>query len=206
MTALSVVIYCIIAVIILTLFLTISIKFEYDMEKPFKLRLFLYNEKIGINLLGKKRKKKPEEDKKTETEEKEETKNKKSVFEKLYDIYTEFSKVKYTYYYSQDFIRKRIMVKQLNVNVLFGMSDAAKTGIATGTIWALLYNMFALLTKVVTVKNHNFNVEPDYNREKFLFSANGIINFRLVNIISIFVFVLIKYIKVSKNTTLKEVI
>jgi hypothetical protein len=173
------------------------------METPFKLRIFLYNEKIGINLL---KKKKHQEYKKTDLEEKEEIRNKKSVFEKLYDLYTEFNKVKYTYYYSQDFIRKRITLKNLNVNVFFGMSDAAKTGIATGSIWAILYNMFGLLTKVVTVKNHNFNVEPDYNREKFLFSANGIINFRLVNIISILVFVLIKYIKVSKNSTLKEVI
>lgn len=205
MTAFLTVIYCIIAVIILILFLKFSIKFEYDMETPFKLRLFLYNEKIGINLLNKK-KKKHQEDKKTDADKKEETQNKKSVFEKLYDIYTEFNKVKYTYYYSQDFIRKRIVFKKLNVDVSFGMSDAAKTGIATGAIWGLLYNMLALLTKIVTVKNHNFNVEPDYNSEKFLFSANGIINFRLVNIISILIFVLIKYIKVSKNTTLKEVI
>ncbi len=203
LTAFLTVIYCILALIVLMLFLKISINFEYDMGLPFKLRLFLYNEKIGINLLNKK---KTANDKKTAAEEKKLAENKKSVFEKLYDIYTEFNKVKYTYYYSQDFIRKRIVFKKLNVDVSFGMSDAAKTGIATGAIWGLLYNMLALLTKVVTVKNHNFNVEPDYNSEKFLFSVNGIINFRLVNIISILIFVLIKYIKVSKNTTLKEVI
>ena len=124
----------------------------------------------------------------------------------MVNVYTELKNIKYTYLLSQDFIQKRLVLEKLNVSIEFGMEDAAKTGIATGAVWGLIYNIFALVTKIFTVNDHNFKVEPDYNNEKFLLSANGILKFKIVNIISIAFFVLIKYIAVSKKTqeNLKE--
>jgi len=190
--------------IFIILFLEISVKFDYDdrLNENFRLRIFLYNEKFGINLLKKDKPKKPKKKKEEKTKDKEKI----SFFEKIVDVFEELKNISYAYYYSKDFIRKRLILEKLNVNIDFGMSDAAKTGIATGAIWAVLYNIFAVVTKIFTVYDHKFNVEPDYNNEKFLFGVNGILKFKLVNIISIAFYVLIKYITVSKKTqeNLKE--
>ena len=110
-----------------------------------------------------------------------------------------FQKIKYTQLTSRDFIKKRVIIKELNAKITFGLEDAAKTGIATGAVWALIYNIFALITKFATVSEHKFDVEPDYNNECFSASLNGIITVKIVNIISIALYVFVKYMTVSNK-------
>lgn len=203
MGVLLTVILVILAVLIVILSLKLSVKFSLstgDKEK-LKLRIFAYSEKIGfdIKFKDKNNDENKDENKDEKTESKDEKKDAKSIFEKLLDLYKELQKVKYTCITSKDFIKKRLVLKELNVLIEFGLSDAAKTGIATGAVWATIYNVLEFLTKFVTLKNHKFNVEPDYNNEKYYASFDGIITVRIVNIISIALYVLMKYMKISKE-------
>lgn len=189
-------IIALLSLIALFLLLKISVKFEFNSEtkEEFKIRVYLYNEKLGFDV------KKKQKNEKAEKAEKEgEKKEKSTILERLYNLYTELQKLRYTYILSQDFLRKRLILKNIEAHVAFGLSDAAKTGIATGAVWAFIYNVFGFVTRIFTVENHKFNVEPDYNNEKFFTSINGILTFRTANIISIALYLLIKYITVSKK-------
>ena len=78
------------------------------------------------------------------------------------------------------------------------MSDAAITGITTGILWASVYSVFAVITKIVTVHKHNFKIDPIFNKSVFTIKCDGIIYARLVNIINAG-FILLKNYNKAKN-------
>lgn len=196
LTAFFTVLIALLSLIAIFLFLKISVNFKFNNEikEELKIRVYLYNKKIGFDI---KKKQKKEKDKKLEKNSNK--KEKGTILERLYNLYTELQKMKYTYILSKEFLRKRLVLKNIEANVDFGLSDAAKTGIATGAVWTFIYNVFGFITRIFTVENHKFNVKPDYNNEKFFVSIDGILTFRIANIISIALYLLIKYITVSKK-------
>ena len=97
------------------------------------------------------------------------------------------------------FIQKRITAEDISFHLKFGLTDAASTGIATGAIWAVLYNILALIGRIGTLKNHTFEVVPVYTEAGFISEGSFKLSFRLIGIISVILRLYLTYKKLTKN-------
>ena len=150
--------------------------------------------KIDIQLLGKEKNEKDtpkDTDKPTEKE-------KTSILEKLSRICKMLEKSRLTYVMSRKTLKKRITFENIYLALTFGLDDAARTGIATGSVWGVVYNLFALLCRVSNVKNHKFNITPDFEKECYDIVFEGILTLSLANIICICAVVYRNYRKACK--------
>lgn len=185
--------------LLLLFFLFVKLNFKFVIEYGFnnqnfvKLRFYVIHPVLGINikLNNKEEISKNEPQKEGETE-------KTSFIQKLKDIKKNFDIIKDTLSNSKKSIKKTINIKKLDLNIDFGMSDAAITGITTGILWASVYSVFAVITKIVTVHKHNFKIDPIFNKSVFTIKCDGIIYARLVNIINAG-FMLLKNYNKAKN-------
>lgn len=150
--------------------------------------------KIDINLLGDSKKEEKPEEKEISNEEKEKT----NILEKLSRICKMLEKSRLTYVMSRKALKKRITFENIYFALTFGLGDAARTGIATGSAWGIVYNLFALLCRVSNVKNHKFNITPDFENECYDLVFEGILALSLANIICICAVVYRNYRKVCK--------
>ena len=90
---------------------------------------------------------------------------------------------KNTFSASKGNIKKMIVVKNINLNMDFGLGDAFATGISTGVLWGVLYSAFALICHLFTVEGHNFSIDPKFNKKIVKVSTNGVIYTRLADVI-----------------------
>lgn len=150
--------------------------------------------KININLLGDDKKEKTPEEKETASDEKEKT----SILEKLDRICKMLEKSRLTYVMSRKALKKRLTFENIYFALTFGLGDAARTGIATGSAWGVVYNLFAILCRVSNVKNHKFNITPDFENECYDIVFEGILALSLANIICICAVVYRNYRKACK--------
>lgn len=88
---------------------------------------------------------------------------------------------------------------KLNVNLNYGLDDAAVTAILFG----LIYNFYSLIEwffySILKVKDMNFQLTPNYNKMLFILELNGIIYVSLVKIIFIYVILRKSYNKKTKD-------
>lgn len=150
--------------------------------------------KININLLGDSKKEKTPDEKETANDEK----DKKNILEKLDGICKLLEKSRFTYVMSRKALKKRLTFENIYFALTFGLGDAARTGIATGSAWGIVYNLFALLCRVSNVKNHKFNITPDFENECYDIVFEGILKVSLANIICICAVVYRNYRKACK--------
>ena len=94
-------------------------------------------------------------------------------------------RIRNVYNDSRHFVSKRFCAEDIYVNISFGTWDAALTGIATGAIWALLYDILGFLSTVATINNHKFDVDSVYDRSFFHIKAGAVFRFRIVGIAGI---------------------
>ncbi|MBE7037443.1 MAG: DUF2953 domain-containing protein [Ruminococcaceae bacterium] len=200
MTIFLIILSIFLLILLFLLFVKLNFKFiiEYGFnnENFVKLRFYVIHPVLGINI---KLNNKENEEKETKKEEiKDEEKEKTSFIEKAKDVKKNFDIIKDTFSNSKQSIKKTINIKKLDLNIDFGLSDAALTGISTGVLWASVYSVFSVLTKIVTVHKHNFKIDPIFNKTVFTVKCDGIIYARLVNIISAG-FMLLKNYNKAKN-------
>ena len=82
-------------------------------------------------------------------------------------------------------LRQKIEFKTVDFKVHFGLSDAAKTGIATGAAWTSSSCLVSVINQMFGIKKIDLNVTPDFNRECFNLYIKSILILRPVHIISI---------------------
>ncbi len=82
-------------------------------------------------------------------------------------------------------IRQRTKFDTITFCLSFGLSDAAKTGIATGAAWASSSCILSVLDHMFDIKKIYLDVSPDFNREHFHLYIKSILRLRLVHIINI---------------------
>ncbi len=82
-------------------------------------------------------------------------------------------------------LRQKIEFKTVDFKVHFGLSDAAKTGIATGAAWTSSSCLVSVINQMFGIKKIDLNVTPDFNRECFNLYVKSILILRPVHIISI---------------------
>ena len=162
----------------LILFVRAKLVFSFKKQKgedavmSFQLRLFggLIKKNISFN---------KKEDKPTNYQNEKELK----FFEKVKKYYNNFLDFKAVYGENSKKIRKTVYAEKIHLDISFGLGDAAKTGIATGSAWAGIYNVVAFVSKVIRIKEPNITLTPEYN--EFTCNASGecIITARPVNLI-----------------------
>lgn len=161
-------------------------------SKNFILRFYVFTKKLGFNIKFKETKKEKE---KKEIEKKE---GKDSFVDKSKRFKNNIGIFKNTFSASKGHIKKSVIVKNINLNIDFGLGDAAATGIATGVLWGVIYSAFSLVCHLFTVENHMFAVDPQFNKKITKINADGIIYTRLVNLIITAVVILTNYSKAKK--------
>lgn len=82
-------------------------------------------------------------------------------------------------------LRQKIEFKTVMFRVHFGLSDAAKTGIATGAAWASSSCLVSVINQMFGIRKIDLDVAPDFNRECFNLHIKSILILRPVHIISI---------------------
>lgn len=142
---------------------------------------------------------KAEHPKKDKTKRQPEQKEDIQVFALLQKGYHLFRKLEYTMLMSREGIRKRLVLEKLDLDLKFGLGDAAETGIATGVAWGLLYNIYAQLDRFVTVENHGFQLTPVFNSRGFQVLFSGVLRFRLIDTIVISLMVLYHFLMVNQK-------
>lgn len=88
--------------------------------------------------------------------------------------------------------RKFIKNEKFSVNIIMGTGDAATTAIGTGALWAVVYGLIAILSKIVVIERHKVEISPDYAGASFKATAECILSSRIVYIIIIAITILIK--------------
>lgn len=184
--------------LILLFFLFVKLNFKFcaqygfDEKKYVKLRFYVIHPFFGINIKFDKKEK--QINKSNENQQKEiKQEDNQSFLDKAKDLKKNFDILKNTFSNSKPSIKKTINIKEINLKMDFGLSDAAITGISTGILWATLYSAFAIVTQLFTVDKHDFKINPIFNKNIFTLECNGIIYARLVNIIRTVITILKNY-------------
>lgn len=179
--------------------LTVCISLDKENNEKLKtdFRIKIANREIDLSRFAGK-KKTPKDSagpEKAETEDESE----KSLIEKLSKLRTNIARGKYTYLLSKRYVRKKISVQNLDFSLMFGLGDAAQTGIATGAVWGGIYNIFGFVDSLFTVRSHNFNVTPVFEAEGIAYRFNTKIECRVLNLLLVAFAVMINYIKTGKK-------
>lgn len=139
------------------------------------------------------------EERKDEKKAKKRQADKPGILERLQNGYHLLRELQYTVLKSREAIRKRLVVEMLELDVAFGLSDAAQTGIATGIAWGVLYNIYAQADRFVTVQSHNFCITPSFNSQGYRAAFSVTLKVRLADLIGISIIVACNYLTVHQK-------
>ena len=97
------------------------------------------------------------------------------------------------------YLAGKIIIEELVLKLRFGDSDAARTGIETGLIWAAIGGITAAANNFFTVeKPIEVDVMPEFNQKMLDLYINGIIRTRVAHIIIAAIMALRIYSKYDK--------
>lgn len=204
-------VYGLIGFLLLTLALALfsPIRVRLTVEKSgetaldIRLTLCMHGREFAIPLLeesGKIAHKKAEKpQKKAKKSQEKEKKQETGILERLQGGYRLVRKMQVTLLASRASIRKRLVIETLELDVKFGLSDAAQTGMATGVAWGALYNLYAQLDRFVTIKDHRFQITPVFNSQGYRVAFAGTLKVRLASLMGIAIIVLGNYLTVSRK-------
>ncbi|MBQ7901827.1 MAG: DUF2953 domain-containing protein [Clostridia bacterium] len=186
--------YIILAVILvlLAVIITVPIRLTADYANgSYQLYMKIFGLKFDLSKFasrGKKGKKAKNDN--TNPAQQQEADSDKKLMDKISSAYSLVMRIKNVYGSGRHFIVKRLVVENIYVNISFGTFDAALTGIATGAVWSVLYELLGLLTLAATVNNHKFNVDTVYDRSFFDINGGAILKFRIVSAVGILLWLL----------------
>ncbi len=84
------------------------------------------------------------------------------------------------------FLKDRMVkIQDLDINIKFGFSDAAATGIAVGVVNGAVYGTLGFLHHNFNLKKFNVEIEPYFEREIFEACVEGSIRIKTIHILSI---------------------
>lgn len=182
------------------LFLKITLEFtaSYAQDTPlhFSISVSLRKGRIKVDIpLNGQDEKKPKESKQVAEHDKKTIKDYIHLLQKARDFLRDAIA---TYRLSRPSIQSRLHLENVELMAVYGLGDAAQTGIITGTAWGLIYNLYALLGQVTTLYTHHFDLKPVFNAKGFRFSLKVALRLRLAGLIYIGVTVLVNYLRVTR--------
>ena len=190
---------CLTALAVLILFL-LFVRLNFNFEgyfnnaegKNFTLRFYVFTKKLGFDIKFKETKKEKEK------KEAEKAEGKDNFIDKAKRAKNNINILKNTFSASKGHIKKSITVKYINLDMDFGLGDAALTGISTGVLWGVIYSAFALVCKLFTVKEHKFSIDPIFNKNIMKINLDGVVYTRLIDILTAAVIIFKNYSKAKK--------
>lgn len=120
-------------------------------------------------------------------------------FDKVKKYYGLFLDFKDTYKKNSRKIRRTVHIDYLRLDVKFGLGEAARTGIATGGVWAGIYSVIAFVASIATLTEPKVNVVPAYNEQLCEAEAECIISARLAKLIYTLASLGISYYFISRK-------
>ena len=94
-----------------------------------------------------------------------------------------------------DYFKKKLKITTLRLHFHIGLSDAAATGIVTGSAWGALYDAAALLDYHFRLYDKNIHVAPDFTREIFETDIEVVLS---IKVFYLFVFAYRTYKSIKK--------
>ena len=137
--------------------------------------------------------------KKAQNQAKKADKTDEGIIKKIKKVSQTLKIVKNLYSENRWHIRNALTVENFDFHVKFGLSDAAKTGIATGEVWTLLYTVRAFTAQVGSLKNHYFEVCPVYTEEVFECQGTVKLSMRMISAIKLCVRLYLTYTNINKS-------
>ncbi len=160
-----------------------------------------FKSEFGVKVFGKSidlsrlKKEKPTVSKPGEPQAEAEAEDKPPLNERLHNLRINIERGRYTYLLSKRYVVRKIKVEKLELDLTFGLDDAAHTGIATGAAWGSLYNIYAFIDRLFLVKSHSFNITPVFEGECLDLKFEAEVYFSLSNILAIGIAVFTNYMK-----------
>jgi len=127
-----------------------------------------------------------------------------SFFKKIKKYYGEFLIWKNVYKKNSCKIRKTVHIEKTNLELKFGLGDAAITGITTGSVWAGIYNVIAFFARIFRVTEPKIEITPLYNELSCELRGECIITTRVANLIGVVVSIGMSYYFNKKRLNKKE--
>ncbi len=183
------------ACLVLLLFAKIKVSLSFSKKAGRKLRTSLDISFLGFKIKTDKKKKEKKQSPKKDDDKEDDIK----FFDKVKKYYTLFLDFKDTYKKNSRKIRRTVHFEKICLNVQFGLGDAARTGIATGGVWAGIYNVIALVARLFRISEPKVGVVPLYNEQKCEIEGECIISTRVANLIYTLASVGISYYFISKR-------
>ena len=160
--------------------------------KNFTLRFYVFHPKIGFDIKFKETKKEKEK------KEAEKIEGKDNFIDKAKRLKNNANILSNTFSASKGHIKNAITVKNINLDMKFGLGDAAATGISTGILWGTVYSVFALVCKLFTVNTHNFSIDPIFNKKTVQIRLDGVVYTRLADVLTAAFVIFKNYSKAKK--------
>ncbi len=189
----------IIAVVAVLLYVPSLLEFSFvwnETEKKVTLRFryLFYKKNIIPSNSDKKEKIKKKEKKKKKKYTFEEVKTTAKRFIKIFDaIKSDIAKI---LYYAK---KHAVKIDKLNTDIKFDNSDPMKTGIMTGTINGVIYNLIAFLDRNITLKEWKVSAVGQFkNRDFFDIRIDGIIRIKNAHIIVILARIVPIFLRIRK--------
>ncbi|MCX7746620.1 MAG: DUF2953 domain-containing protein [Clostridia bacterium] len=96
---------------------------------------------------------------------------------------------------AKDYLKKRIIIQNLKIEIIFGAGDAYYTGISGGALWALGGTVLSYICNQFKLLDKSLNVVTDFNKKRLDIDFNCIFKIKFVHIIVIGFKLLINYLK-----------
>ena len=192
--ALAVVLLIIASILFLPVYATVNYRYEGERHSFIVairvLKITIFKKDL---LAERKAQVKKTEKKKPQKTEKPEKKKKKPLKERLKALIS----TKENIFKIFDALKRLLVFKKLFLTVKFGTSNAANTGMLTGALNIVVYNLFALIYNNFKVHNINVNITPQFKGEDNFVEFYSIVRVQSVHIMSI-VFNIIKILEKVK--------
>ena len=96
------------------------------------------------------------------------------------------------------FSEKVIKIRKFNFFIHFGFSDPMHTGITTGALYGVIYNILSVFNNIFTIEECDVKINPDFERKHLDISSECILKVKSVHIINMAFKVLKMYFKIVK--------
>lgn len=178
-------------IIILPITAVISFSVNSD-ENEITIRYLFFKLKI---LPAGEKKDKPKEDKEEEEKPKKDSKGiVSSVWISRSEIKWGVSKLLYYV------IHNAIIVKELNISARFGFDNPMNTGLASGALNAVVYNIIGLLDRHARLKKWSVDLKPDFDETCIMAGVYCKLRTRIAHIFPLAAILLITFIKIKIKT------
>lgn len=148
--------------------------------------LRVYYKSIDIQDIFSARKDEEKESKKCEESTKKDSKRI-SAFNKLNIMISLYCSNKERFIRLKNYIRKKLKLKDIDLNMTEGTGDAAITGLVYGLMWSFVGSVSGILSNFFTMSYKNLKLNCDYNKKTFKFHISSILTFSIVNIIIMYI-------------------